>query len=347
MGTRLRPLTLTTPKQMLPVVEVAMIERGLTHLAAHGVEEAVLSMGYRPDAFLAAFPEDRCSGVRLRYAVEPSPLGTAGAIRFAALHGRVDGTFLVVNGDVLTDLDVGALAALHHDRGAEGTIHVTPVDDPRSFGVVPVDEEGRVLAFVEKPESPPTDLINAGTYVMEPSVLERIPDETVVSVERETFPAMVDDGTLFALASDAYWLDAGTPATYLRAHMDLLAGVRGLPPAPGVAEAGAGVWTLGGPVVDGEVLPPSLVGDAAFVGKGSLVQASVVGAGARVEGARVEGSVLLPGSVVHAGAVVEGSIVGAGTVVGEGVQLTGLSVVGERVKVEPGSRLHGARVPSS
>ena len=347
MGTRLRPLTLTTPKQMLLVTEVTMIERVLSHLADHGVKEATLSMGYRPDPFLAAFPSDRCAGVALRYAVEPTPLDTGGAIRFAALHGEVDETFLVVNGDVLTDLDVSELVAFHRERGAGATIHVTPVADPRAFGVVPLDEVGRVEAFIEKPEVPTTNLINAGTYVMEPEVVQRIAGDRRVSVERETFPAMVATGSLFALASDAYWVDAGTPATYLRAQLDLLSGLRTGPPAPGASEGEPGVWTIGRPVVNGEVVPHSLIGDAAFVAKESQVAGSVVSAGARVEGARVVDSVLLPGAVARAGAVVEGSIVGAGAVVGKGAEVTGLSVVGEGVELDGDARLVGARVPGS
>ncbi len=347
MGTRLRPLTLTTPKQMLLVAEVTMIERVLSHLAAHGVKEATLSMGYRPDPFLTAFPSDRCAGVALRYAVEPTPLDTGGAIRFAALHGEIDETFLVVNGDVLTDLDVSDLVAFHRGSGAEATIHVTPVADPRAFGVVPLDEAGRVEAFIEKPDVPPTNLINAGTYVIEPEVVQRIPADRRVSVERETFPSMVEQGSLFALASDAYWVDAGTPATYLRAQLDLLSGLRVGPPAPHATEGEPGVWTIGGPVVDGEVVPASLIGDAAFVAKESYVEGSVVSAGARVEGARVVASVLLPGAVARAGSVVEGSIVGAGAVVGEGAEVTELSVVGEGVELDGHARLVGARVPGS
>ena len=346
-GTRLRPLTFTTPKQMLPVVEVSMIERVLIHLAAHGVSEAILSMGYRPDPFLAAFPGDRCAGVIMRYAVEPTPLDTGGAVRFAALHGRVDDTFLVVNGDVLTDLDVTALVDFHRQAGAEGTIHVTPVADPRSFGVVPLGPGGRVEAFMEKPEAPPTNLINAGTYVLEPRALRRVPDGRRVSIERETFPAMVEDECLFGLASDAYWVDAGTPANYLRAQLDLLAGRRGGPPAPGARQHEPGVWTSGRPVVEGQVRAPALVADAAFVARGSLVEGSVVGAGARVEDATIEGSVLLPGAVVHPGAVVEGSIVGAGAVIDVGAVVTGLSVVGDGLKVEANAHLDGSRVPSS
>ncbi|MDP8976166.1 MAG: NDP-sugar synthase [Actinomycetota bacterium] len=347
MGTRLRPLTLTTPKQMLHVAEVTMIERVLGHLSHHGVKEATLSMGYRPDPFLTAFPSDRCAGVALRYAVEPSPLDTGGAIRFAALHAEVDETFVVVNGDVLTDLDVSELVAFHRGCGAQATIHVTPVADPRAFGVVPLDEGGRVQAFIEKPDDPPTNLINAGTYVMEPGVVQRIAPDRRVSVERETFPAMVEEGSLFALASDAYWVDAGTPANYLRAQLDLLSGLRAGAPAPGATEAEPGVWTMGGPVVDGDVVPHSLIGDAAFVAKDSVVESSVLSAGARVEGARVVGSVLLPGAVARPGSLVEASIVGAGAVVGDGAEVTGLSVVGEGVKIDAGARLVGARVPGS
>lgn len=150
-GTRLRPLTLTVPKQMLPIVEQPMIERVLGHLAAHGIDAAVLSLGYRPDAFTDAYPDGVIAGVRSQYAVEPSPLDTAGAIRFAAEHAGMDGTFVVLNGDVLTDFDITELVAFHREHGAEGTIGLTPVDDPSSFGVVPTDDEGRVQAFIEKP----------------------------------------------------------------------------------------------------------------------------------------------------------------------------------------------------
>ena len=349
-GTRLRPLTFTTPKQMLPIVELTMIERVFAHLAAFGVDDVVLSMGYRPDAFLAAFPDDRCAGVRLAYAVEPEPLDTAGAVRFAASHAGIDETFLVVNGDVLTDLDVGALVGFHRARGAEATISLTPVDDPSAFGVVPTDAAGRVEAFIEKPprDEAPTNLINAGTYVLEPSVLDRIAGDRRVSIERETFPALVEAGSCYALASDTYWIDTGTPAKFLQANADLLSGRRGDDtPVPHARKVGERVWYGGaGPVVDGVVEGPSFVGDAAFVAKGAQVTASVVGSGARVaDGAVVRDSVLLPGAVVAGGAVVEGSIVGEGAVVGEHARVTGLSVIGGNAKVEPGSVLDAARLP--
>lgn len=348
LGTRLRPLTSSMPKQMLPVAEVAMIERVLAHLAAHGIDTVTLSMGYQPDAFLAAFPDDRCAGVALSYAVEPVALDTAGAIRFAASHAEVTGSFLVVNGDVLTDADVTALIAFHRRSGGLGTISLTPVPDPSPFGVVPVDETGRVQAFIEKPSAgeAPTNLINAGIYVLEPAVLDRIPEGRRVNVETEVFPALAAEGALYGLASDAYWTDTGTPALYLQANLDLLSGARSTVPAPGARPIGDDGWVLGGPVVQAPLTAGSLVGDAAFVGRGSSVVRSVVGAGCRVERASVADSVLLPGAVLRAGASVERSIVGPGAVVGEHAEVSGLSVVAAGAKVEPGARLDGARVPA-
>jgi mannose-1-phosphate guanylyltransferase len=335
---------------MLPVAEVTMIERVLAHLAEAGVDDVVLSMGYRPDAFLDAFPENRAAGVGLTYAVEPEPLDTAGAIRFAARSAGIDETFLVVNGDVLTDWDLGLLTAFHRDRHALATIALTPVEDPSAFGVVPTDATGCVSAFIEKPprDQAPTNYINAGFYVLEPSVLDHIDGDRRVSIERETFPLLVAEGRLFALESDAYWIDAGTPAKYLEANLGYLHGLRGaVAPTPDAKEVAPGVWHAGaGPVVDGHVVRPSLVGDAAFVAAGAMVEGSIVGAGCRVEhGAVVRGSVLLPGAMVGPGAVVEGSIVGEGAAVGEGAVVQGLSVVGGGQRIEAGAVLDGQRVP--
>jgi NDP-sugar pyrophosphorylase family protein len=332
---------------MLPVAEVPMIERVLAHLAAHGVDEAVLSLGYRPDKFITAFPDGRCAGVRLTYAVEPEPLDTAGAIRFAARHAGIAERFLAVNGDVLTDLDIGALVAFHQVRGAEATIHLTRVDDPSRFGVVPTTDDGRVSAFVEKPApgEAPTHNINAGTYVLESSVLDRIPAGRRVSIERETFPALVQAGTLYARPDEAYWIDTGTPAQYLQAQLDLINGRRPGAPAPGAVERDKGVWTLGAAVIDGSVQAPALIGDASFVEVRAHVEGSIVGAGARVhDGARVRCSVLLPGSVVRSGAVVERSVVGELAVVGERARLGGGSVVAGRAEVSADAELEGVKV---
>lgn len=324
-GTRLRPLTATTPKQMLPVVNRPMIERVLEHLAIHGVDEAVLALGYRPEPFLDAYPSGSCGGVEVRYAVESSPLDTAGAIRFAATQAGFDRERLVVvNGDVLTDLDIGRLVEFHDRAGAMATIDLHRVDDPSLFGVVPTDDSGRVLAFVEKPprDEAPTDLINAGTYVLEPEVLERIPDDRPVSIERETFPALVAGGELFALDGDAYWIDAGTPRSFLQANLDLLSGVRGTPE-------------------DG-------IAPDAVVHAGATVDRAVVGPGTTVApGARLTESVVFGSVVIESGATIECSIVGAGSRIAEDARVTELTVVGGASVVGAGTALRGARVPEA
>jgi len=317
-GTRLRPLTYTVPKPLLPIANRPFLEHQLSWLAGHGVEEVILSIGYRPDAFKGRFPDGTFAGLRLAYAVEPEPLGTAGAIRFAAVSARVEDRFLVCNGDVLTDLDVTALVRFHDERGAEATISLTRVQDPSAFGVVPTAEDGRVLGFVEKPPpgDAPTDWVNAGTYVLETSVLDGIPDGRAVSIERETFPGLLErDGKLFAMTSPSYWLDIGTPAKYLQANGDLL---RGREP---------------------------MIGTGSLVAPGAEVAASVLGAGCEVgERAKVLRSVLLDGAFVAPGAEVVDSVLGAGARVETGAAVSEVSVVGPGEVVAAGTRLVGARV---
>jgi mannose-1-phosphate guanylyltransferase len=323
-GTRLRPLTYQTPKQMLPLVGVAMIECVMEELARHDVTDAVLSLGYLPDRFIEAYPDNVIGGVRVAYAVEPEPLDTAGAIRFAAAFAGLDETFLVVNGDVLTDLDITALVAFHRERGAEATIALHPVEDPSRFGVVPTEPDGRVIAFVEKPprDEAPTNLINAGTYVLEASVLDRIAPNRRVSVERETFPALADAGTLYAMADDAYWLDTGTPQTYLRANADILNGRDGRP-VPGVVD---GSWRHPSATVD-----PSARLVNAVVDRDCYVGSNV----------RLENVVMLPGAVVEEGSSVRSSIIGPAAVVGSFSTLDAICVVGAKEHVAPGSILSG------
>jgi mannose-1-phosphate guanylyltransferase len=295
-----------------------MIERVVAHLSEHGVDEVVLSLGYRPDAFLAAYPEGRCGGVTLAYAVEPEPLDTAGAIGFAARFAGLTERFIVVNGDILTDLDVGGLVAFHQARGAVATIALTPVEDPSRYGVVPTDEGGRVVAFIEKPAAgtAPTNLINAGTYILEPEVLDRIPGERRVSIERETFPALVEEGTLYALGSGADWVDAGTPVTYLEVNL-----------AAARREGGG-------------------VDPAARVDASARVVGSVVGPGTVVEAdALVEDSVIFEGVTVGRCAHVRGSILGRNVVVGKGARVEKLSVLGDGQRVDAGAHLAGVRQP--
>jgi len=347
-GTRMRPLTYTTPKPLLPVCNQAFVDHQLTWLASHGVDEVVLSLGYLPDAFVDHFPEGRYAGVDLRYAVEADPLGTAGAIRFAAGDQRE--RFVVCNGDVLTDLDLGALVRLHEESGAEATIALTRVDDPSRFGVVPTDPDGRVLAFVEKPEPgrAPSDWINAGTYVLEASMLDRIPRGVNTSIERVTFPRMLESGgRLYARRSDAYWLDVGVPAQYVQAHLDLLAGLVGGMTPPGAHELAPGVWTQGEVDLhpDAVVHPPVLLGAGARVESGATVRRSSLAAGTAVaSGAVVEGSVMLTGAMLESGARVADSVLGPGSTVGRSASVSELSVVGAGAAVEAGATLAGVRI---
>jgi len=318
-GTRLRPLTFTTPKPMLPVGNRPIIENLVSMLSQAGVSEVVLALGFKPEPFMEAFPDGRCAGVALHYAVEPEPLDTGGAIRFAAEHAGVDDTFVVVNGDVLTDLDVGRLIEFHRATGAEASVHLTPVDDPSAYGVVELDADGRVKRFVEKPApgTAPSNLINAGTYVFEPSVLARIPSGRKVSIERETFPMLVDDGTLFALSTDDYWIDTGRPDTYRQANFDLLDGRRRTARCDAVAE--------GAEVDPSAVVDHSLVASGARVGAGSSLRDSIVLPGAEIgDGCRVVDSVVM--GRVHSGAHVVDCVIGAEGVVVSHTTLESASV---------------------
>ncbi len=321
-GTRLRPLTLSTPKQMLPVVDRSMLEHVIAGLGRHGIDEVVLSLGYREDVFRNAYPDARCSGVRLEYAVEPEPLDTAGAVNFAARAVGIDETFVVVNGDVFTDLDVGQLWQRHREVGAEATIALTPVDDPSRYGVVPTDEDGRVLGFIEKPSraDAPTNWINAGTYVLEPSVLERIDTGRRVSIERETFPALVSDNALWAVKSDAYWVDAGTPDTYLQVQLDLIDGMRGQP-VDGIAASAS--------IDPSATVEHSVVMDEAAIGPDAVVRDSVV----------------LPGARVEARASVTGSVIGPRAVIGEGARISDMSMIGDDASVDAGSEVVASKIP--
>ena len=325
-GTRLRPLTNDTPKQMLPVCGRPMIEWVCEHLWRHGVDEVVLSLGYRAETFTAAYPRGRIGQLAFQVAVEPEPLGTAGAVRFAAQASGVTGTFLVLNGDVLTDLDVGALASMHENSGAEATIALQPVADPSSYGLVVTDSTGRVLSFSEKPQpgsasaalpdrKRPT--ISAGTYVLTSRVLDRIPPGQPVSIEREVFPRLVADGTLAALVADTYWLDTGTPQQYLAANLDILEGRRARAKvADGIAAASPGIDP-------GAQIRTSVIGRGCEIGSGAVVQRSVVGDGCRLaEGAVVIDSVLGPGVVIGAGATLcEFSVVATGEQISAGAVL--------------------------
>jgi mannose-1-phosphate guanylyltransferase len=294
-GTRLRPLTDATPKPALTLVDRPFLAYMVEWLAGHGVDEVVLACGFEPGRLREALGEGDRSGARLTYVEEPEPLGTAGAFRFAAeqLGDRLDERFLALNGDVLTDLDLGALLAFHAERGARATIGLYPVEDSSAFGLVSCATGGAVTEFAEKTGAVAPGEINAGAYVLERSVLDLIPAGRKVSIENEVFPRLVGDG-LHGIRLEGYWMDIGTPARYLQASWDILegrveTGVR--PSAPGLFVDPAAT-----------VAPSARVGPRAVVGPGVSVAA----------GAEVSESVLLAGSAVAAGARVKRSIVGPG-----------------------------------
>lgn len=349
-GTRLRPLTYSTPKPLLPIGNQPFLERQLEWLATYDVDEVVLAVGYLPNAIVEHFPEHEYAGVQLRYRVESEPLGTAGAIRFAA--EGIDERIIVCNGDVLTTLDLGELVAFHEKAGAEATIALTRVDEPSAFGVVPTRADGEVMAFVEKPPrgKAPTNWINAGTYVLEPSVLATVPPRLQVSIERTTFPKMlVHPGRMYAVKSDAYWLDIGTPGKYLEAHTDLLNGRLGSPPAPGAVERGPGVWVQGDVDVhaDAQLFAPVLLGAGCVVDAGAMVRGSSIGPGAHVASrAKVLRSVVLDGAVVGPDAQLIDSVLGPAARIEAGGAVTNETVIGARSVVPAGSMLSNARVPA-
>jgi mannose-1-phosphate guanylyltransferase len=311
LGTRLRPLTYSRPKHLLPIANRPHISHVLDLLERHGIDEVVLLTSYLAEAFAATRAEAEARGMTVHVTHEAEPLGTAGALKNAeSLVG--DETFLAFNGDVLTDCDLGEVLRFHRAKNAVGTILLTPVEDPSIYGVVTTDENDEVTGFVEKPprDEAPTNLINAGVYVFEPEALERIPQGVVSSSERELFPDLVAARAgLYALATDAYWMDIGTPEKYLGANLDALAG-RFKTPATGRMD-GRG----------------ALVADDAEVAPTAEVSSSCLGSKSRLhENCHVRDSVLLPGVVVGAGARVEGTILGEDVRVAPGAVVAGETV---------------------
>src|SRR5437899_2881804 len=319
-GTRLRPLTLTTPKPVLPLAGRPFLTFMLDWLHRHGVDEAILSLGFLSDAVHEVLGDIQ-SGMRLRYVHEDEPRGTAGPVRLAADEGILDERFLVVNGDVLTDMDLTAELEHHERTGAAATLALIEVDDVSSYGVVPTKETSEVEAFLEKSPGPaPTNRINAGAYVLERSVADLIPAGRAVSFEREIFPEMVGEG-LYGWAAGGYWIDIGTPERYLEATWDLLAG-RVESTLPERDETGS-LLADGSVTMGAHIGPQSVLGahcsvdiDAAIersvlhervgVGSDAVIRESILGEGVRVgEGARMQGAVVGAGAQIQQGAVLE------------------------------------------
>ncbi|MFD4833705.1 sugar phosphate nucleotidyltransferase [Streptomyces uncialis] len=332
-GTRLRPLTVNTPKPMVPAAGVPFLTHQLARARAAGIDHIVLATSYLAEVFEPYFGDGSALGLRLEYVTEREPLGTGGAIRNAAsrLAAGPDDPVVVFNGDILTGLDIRALIAAHGTSGADVSLHLTKVADPRAYGLVPTDPTGRVTAFLEKPQTPEeivTDQINAGAYVFRRSVIGTIPAGRPVSVERETFPGLLSSGAhLQGMVDSTYWLDLGTPAAFVRGSADL---VLGRVPSPAVP----------GRCGDRLVLPTAQVASDAKLSGGT-----VIGHGARVgAGARITGSTVLSGAVIAPGTVITDSMIGARARIGARTTLRD-TVVGDDARVGADNELRdGARV---
>jgi mannose-1-phosphate guanylyltransferase len=338
-GTRLRPLTYTTPKAVMPLAGRPFLTFMLDWLHGHGVDDVVLSCGFL-SAGVRRVLGDIYQGMRLRYVVEETPLGTAGPVRLALDEGILEDRLVVANGDVLTDIDLSAQLAWHERQGARATLALVAVDDTSGYGVVPTDAAGRVEAFLEKSaEAPPTNRINAGLYVLERDVIEAIPAGRPVSFEREVFPALAGESLYGYHPEDPYWIDIGTPDRYLEATWDLLAGAV---PSTLTERDETGSLVLDGSLVAGaHVGPQTVLGRSCSVGTDARVERAVlhdrvvVGADAAVresvlaERVRVgEGARLGPRALIGAGA-----LIGEGATVGEGARLD------PGVEVEAGGRV--------
>lgn len=319
-GTRLRPLTETTPKPLLPLVDRPILDHVLDHLVAHGVREVIMSSPYLEETF-DPFIRSRRGVPAITWVTEGQPLGTGGAI-VSVRDELGDEPFLALNGDILTDLDLTTMLERHRARHAAVSIALHHVEDARAFGLVETEGDGRVTAFREKPSDPTPGDVNAGTYVLDPAVLRTWEPGRTISIEREIFPALIErDVPVFAFLADAYWIDLGTPAQYVRAHADLLAGR-----------------------LAGRSYPAPWIGPGAEVDPTARLAASVaVGRGCRVApGASLDSAVLLPDAAVEEDAELVRSIVGPGAVIGRGATLID-AVVGSGLRIAPGERLEDER----
>ncbi len=332
-GTRLRPLTYGTPKPMVPIMGVPFLARTMERLYAAGIRDVILPAGYMPQAIMDYFGDGSQLNMKITYVIEDVPLGTAGALKNVEQH--IHGRFFVLNGDVLTSMNLRGMIAAHEKKGGIGMLHLIRVEDPSAFGCVVHDAEGRISSFVEKPprETAPTNEINAGTYLFEREILDFIPAGRNVSIERETFPQVIAAGKdLFAYTTDDYWMDLGKPEQYLGAHVDILEGRMPMldiePGVPYFAEANVAID------------PTAKIGPNVVLGSGTRVGARAV----------IRSSVLWDHVTVGEGAVIDEAIVasrvriGSEAVVGKGSVIGHDAVVDDGQVLQPGARL-GATEP--
>ena len=343
-GTRLRPLTVTVPKPVLPLVDRPFLVYMLEWLRRHGVDDVVMSCGFLATSVRNVLGDGSHLGLRLRFVEEPEPRGTAGALKYA--EDLLDDRFLMLNGDVLTDIDLTAQIAQHERTGAIGTLALVPVEDPTAYGLVRTNEDFSVNAFVEKPsiDQIDTNLINAGAYVLERDVLSSLERDVNISIEREVFPGLVGDG-LYAYPQQGYWLDIGTPETYLQATFDILE--RTVKTTVGERLGSSYLEVAPDVQADGRIIPPALAGGGCKVAKGARVGSqAVLGQGVKIgEDTIVESAVVLNGAEVGPGCSVRHCIIGPGARVGANSHVEGGVVLGEGVTVGAGNVLRaGARI---
>jgi mannose-1-phosphate guanylyltransferase len=344
-GTRLRPLTSTVPKPVVPLVDRPFIAFMLDWLVTHGIDDVIMSCGFLATSVRNVLGDGSAYGVRLRFVEEPDPRGTAGALKYAS--SMLDERFLMLNGDVLTDIDLTAQIAQHERTGAKGTLALVPVADPSAYGLVHLNDDRSVREFLEKPSADAvieTNLISAGAYVLEREILDLVPPDRNVSIEREVWPRLVGDG-LYGFPSESYWLDIGTPERYLQGTFDIIEG--NVKTAVGERLGSDWLAVDDGAEIAGRVIPPALLERGVRVAEGAQVGSLVVlGEGVSIgEHASVERSVILNGTEIGAGCTLRDCIVGAGCRIGAGTTITGGAVLGEGVTVGADNVLaHGARI---
>jgi mannose-1-phosphate guanylyltransferase len=329
-GTRLRPLTLTTPKPVVPIVDRPFLRHQLDMLTRAGVSDVIFSLAYRPERIEAVFGDGRLHGKQIRYVVEQTPLGTGGAVKNAEPH--LDDITIVFNGDVLTDVDLADVIRAHRASGAAATIVLTPVPNPSAYGLVEFDRDRRVTRFVEKPDPAQitTDTINAGIYILQTATLDLMPAGVNHSIERAFFPALLKRGDrVMAHVHRGYWIDIGSPEKYLQVHRDILEGrfpvdLEGAPASGGWVHASASV---SGAALQG----PFYVGPGCVVTPGARIEAGAVltDAVTVAPGARVRDSVVWAGTEIGDNSVIEGALVGARVRIGRNVRVAPGSVLGE------------------
>jgi len=352
-ATRLLPITCNTPKAMLPVLNIPFLEHVIRYLSKHQIKDIILAQGYLAQPIEDYLGDGSQLGVKLNYVVEDTPLGTAGAVKNAERY--LGETFLMLNGDIFTDLDITAMIDFHQERKAKATIALTPVDDPTSYGLIETDAEGRITRFLEKPKQSQvtTNTINAGTYTLEPEILAQMPPQTKVSIEREVFPVLLEQGKpVYAYPSSAYWMDTGTPEKYLRLHRDLLSGkssqyVPALPEEVVIGEQSDIHPTaqIKGPVIIGDnctirrnarLTGPVVIGAGCTILEGTVIEESIIWRNAQIgQHVNLIGSIVADNCCLNADNTIEDSILSDNVTVASGCKLEPGSKIWPGTTVEP------------